>query len=231
LLASREEAEAIMNVVPWRTGFKALDFDASRATLSTPKFGQYRVLHFATHAMLDDQHPELSGIILSLVDAQGRPLNGFLRMSDIYDLKLSSNLVVLSACNTALGKEVRGEGLIGLTRGFLYAGASGVTASLWKVDDEATAALMKHFYEGMFQKGLTPAAALRQAQLAMWNEKQWRAPYYWAAFVLQGRYNQMETSDSRWISFSTGKIAFSAIIILLLSTTLLIFIRRRVGNR
>jgi CHAT domain-containing protein len=230
LLASRQEAEAIAAVVPWRTSFKALDFHASRATLSTPDFGQYRILHFATHTMIDNEHPELSGILLSLVDSDGRPTNGFLRMSDIYDLKLSSNLVVLSACNTALGKEVRGEGLIGLTRGFLYAGASGVTASLWKVDDEATAELMSRFYAGMFQRGLTPAAALREAQLAMLKEKRWRSPYYWAAFVIQGRYNQTETSDSRWTFFSAQTIAFSSIMAVLLLAALVLVIRRRKTN-
>ena len=227
LLASRQEAEAIMAVVPWRTGFKALDFEASRATLSTPNFGQYRILHFATHTMIDSEHPELSGIVLSLVDPQGRPLDGFLGMSDIYDLKLASNLVVLSACSTALGKEVRGEGLIGLTRGFLYAGASGVTASLWKVDDEATAELMSHFYGGIFQRGLTPAAALREAQLAMWNQKRWRAPYYWAAFVIQGQYNQTETSYSRWTLLSARKIAFGGIMAFVLLTALVLVIRRK----
>jgi CHAT domain-containing protein/tetratricopeptide (TPR) repeat protein len=227
LLASREEAEAIIAAVPWRTAFKALDFNANRATLSTSTFGQYRILHFATHAMIDNDHPELSGIVLSLIDSKGQPQNGFLRMSDIYDLKLSSNLVVLSACSTALGKEVRGEGLIGLTRGFLYAGASGVTASLWKVDDEATAELMGHFYKGIFQRGLAPAAALRQAQLAMWNEKRWRAPYYWAAFVIQGRYNQTETSYSRWTFPAAEKIAVIGIMAFLLLTALVLVIRRK----
>jgi CHAT domain-containing protein len=227
LLASRQEAEAIMAVVPWRTAFKALDFEASRATLSAPSFGQYRILHFATHTMIDNEHPELSGIVLSLLDPQGRPLNGFLGMSDIYDLKLSSNLVVLSACSTALGKEVKGEGLIGLTRGFLYAGASGVTASLWKVDDEATAELMRHFYGGIFKRGLTPAAALREAQLAMWQQKRWRAPYYWAAFVIQGQYNQTEAPPSRWSLPSAEKIVFIGIMAFLSLTALILVIRRK----
>jgi CHAT domain-containing protein len=190
LIASREEAGAIMAIVPWRTGFKAVDFDANRATASGSDLGQYRIVHFATHALLDSEHPEFSGIVLSLVDQTGQPQDGFLRMHDIYNLKLPVDLVVLSACNTALGKDVRGEGLIGLTRGFMYAGASGVVASLWKVDDEATAELMKRFYEGMFKDGLTPAAALRQAQLAMRRQKRWHAPYYWAGFVIQGQYNQ-----------------------------------------
>jgi CHAT domain-containing protein len=227
LMASREEAEGIMAVVPWRTGFKALDFDASRATLSAATSGQYRILHVATHTMVDDEHPQLSGIVLSLFDSQGQPRDGFLRMSDIYDLKLSSNLVVLSACNTALGKEVKGEGLIGLTRGFLYAGASGVTASLWKVDDDATAELMKHFYVGMFQRGLTPAAALREAQLKMWEQKRWQAPYYWAAFVIQGQYNQKENSNSQWTSWPTRQIVFGAIIGSVVLAMIVFVIRRR----
>jgi hypothetical protein len=126
-----------------------------------------------------------------------------------------------------LGKEVRGEGLIGLTRGFLYAGASGVTASLWKVDDEATAELMSHFYGGIFQRGLTPAAALREAQLAMWNQKRWRAPYYWAAFVIQGQYNQTETSYSRWTLLPARKVAFGGIMAFLLLTALILVIRRK----
>ena len=231
LLASRQEAEAIMAVVPGQTAFKALDFEANRSTLSTAGIGEHRILHLATHTMIDNENPELSGILLSLVDSQGKPLDGFLSMSDIYELKLSSNLVVLSACNTALGKDVRGEGLVGLTRGFLYAGASGVTASLWKVDDEATAALMSRFYEGIFKRGLTPAAALREAQIAMRNEKRWRSPFYWAGFVIQGRYNQTETVEASWTSQSTQKIVFGSIIGLLSLAALLFVIRRRLRIR
>jgi CHAT domain-containing protein len=188
LISSREEAQAIMSVVPWRTGFKAIDFDANRTTAMGSDLGQYRVVHFATHALLDNEHPELSGIVLSLVDQKGQRQDGFLRLHDIYNLKLPVDLVVLSACQTGLGKDVRGEGLIGLTRGFMYAGASGVVASLWKVDDEATAELMKYFYEGLFEKGLSPSGALREAQLALRQQKRWREPYYWAGFVIQGQY-------------------------------------------
>jgi len=95
---------------------------------------------------------------------------------------------VLSACETGLGKDIRGEGLIGLTRGFMYAGASRVVASLWNVDDVATAELMGRFYKGMEKDGLRPAAALRQAQIQMWKQKDWSAPYYWAAFQVQGEW-------------------------------------------
>ena len=190
LLASREEAEAIMRVAPAGAGLNAVGFDASRAIATSPELGKYRIVHFATHGLLNSEHPELSGVILSLLNQEGQPVNGFLRLYDIYNLNLPADLVVLSACNTGLGKDVRGEGLIGLTRGFMHAGASGVMASLWKVDDEATAELMKQFYRGVLKDGLPPAAALRQAQVIMWQQKPWRSPYYWAAFVLQGEYRE-----------------------------------------
>jgi CHAT domain-containing protein len=95
--------------------------------------------------------------------------------------------VVLSGCRTGLGKEIKGEGLIGMTRGFMYAGSARVLVSLWSVHDEATAALMARFYQGVLgPRRLPPASALRAAQLALWREKRWQAPYYWAAFTLQG---------------------------------------------
>ncbi|HEV7743619.1 MAG TPA: CHAT domain-containing tetratricopeptide repeat protein [Pyrinomonadaceae bacterium] len=188
LLASRAEAKAIMSVAPWRSGFEAMDFEASRATVTKTNLRDYRIVHFATHGLLNNEHPELSGIVLSLFDKQGQPQDGYLRLQDIYNLKLPVDLVVLSACNTGLGKDVRGEGLIGLTRGFMYAGASSVVASLWKVDDEATSELMQLFYGYMLRDGLSPAAALRKAQLTMSQQKRWQSPYYWAGFVIQGQY-------------------------------------------
>jgi len=149
---------------------------------------QYRFVHFATHGILNSEHPELSGIVLSLVDERGQRADGFLRLNEIYNLNLSADLVVLSACQTGLGKEIRGEGLVGLTRGFMYAGAPRVVASLWKVDDAATAELMKRFYQGMLKDNLAPAAALRAAKVEMWKQKRWSAPFYWAAFELQGEW-------------------------------------------
>jgi CHAT domain-containing protein len=187
LTFSREEAAGVLALVPASQSLRALDFDASRATAVSDRLGQYRILHFATHSFLNTEHPELSGIVLSMVNRRGQPVDGFLQLQQIYGLKLPVDLVVLSACQTAVGREIKGEGLVGLARGFMYAGAARVVASLWKVDDEATAELMKSFYKGMFGKRhLRPAAALRAAQTEMWRQPRWRSPYFWAAFTLQG---------------------------------------------
>jgi CHAT domain-containing protein len=184
---SRAEAEAILQVAPGQA-FKALDFSASRNLAIGPEMSRYRILHFATHGLLNNEHPELSGIVLSLIDERGQTVDGFLRLNEIYNLQLPAELVVLSACQTALGKQVRGEGLVGLVRGFMYAGSKRVVASLWKVDDEATAELMKIFYRGMLKEGMRPAAALQAAKVEMSRHKRWHSPYYWAAFELQGEW-------------------------------------------
>ena len=153
-----------------------------------PELANYRIVHFAAHGVLNNDEPGLSGIILSMFDRGGRPQDGFLRLRDIYGLRLPVDLVVLSACSTALGKPVRGEGIVGMVRGFMYAGAKRVVASYWKVDDEATGDLMRLFYGEMLARHHTPAAALRQAQLAMLRQDRWTPPFYWAAFVLQGEW-------------------------------------------
>jgi CHAT domain-containing protein len=186
LLYSREEAVGILSVSPPGLARAALDFKASRAEVLSSHLADYRVLHFATHAMIDDRHPELSGLVLSLVNAEGKAQNGFLNLQEIYNLNLRADLVVLSACKTAMGQDVGGEGLIGLTRGFFHAGADQVIASLWNVSDVATAELMRSFYRFMEIEGLDPAAALRRAQLEMMGEKRWNAPYFWAAFQVSG---------------------------------------------
>jgi CHAT domain-containing protein/Tfp pilus assembly protein PilF len=188
LYYSRQEALDIMAATSANKGRVALSFEASRQTAMSPELSQYSIVHFATHAIAHDEHPELSGIILSLVDEQGRPQNGFLQLHDIYNMRLNCNLVVLSACQTAIGKEVRGEGLLGLSRGLMYAGTSRVVASLWAVDDKATAELMKRFYIQMFKGQKSPAAALRAVKTEMLGQRRWRAPYYWAGFVLQGEW-------------------------------------------
>jgi CHAT domain-containing protein/tetratricopeptide (TPR) repeat protein len=186
LRASRREAETIVELAGKNNAVEELDFDSSRETATSDALGQYRIIHIATHGLLNSRNPELSGLVFSLVDRQGKPQNGFLEAQDIYNLKLGADLVVLSACQTALGKEIRGEGLVGLTRAFMYAGAPRVVASLWKVPDQATTELMQKFYRGILQQGLQPAAALRAAQFSMWREPRRSAPYYWAGFTLQG---------------------------------------------
>lgn len=189
LPASRQEAEAIAALAalaPVGGSLVALDFDAALPRVLGDRLSGYRVVHFATHGVIDAARPALSGLALSMVDAAGRPQEGFLHLHDIYNLKLDADLVVLSGCRTALGREVRGEGLIGLTRGFQYAGAPRVIASLWRVEDLATAALMGRFYRALWSEKLTPAAALREAQLWVRQQRRWRDPYFWAGFVLEG---------------------------------------------
>lgn len=185
---TRREADQLLALTPKGSSFEAVDFQANRATVLNTDLGQYRYVHFATHGVMDSERPGLSSLVLSLVDAQGKPQNGFLRANDIYNLKLPAELVVLSACQTGLGKEIKGEGLVGLTRGFMYAGAARVVVSLWSVNDQATSDLMTKFYEKMLKQGERPAAALRAAQVEMWRQKQWQSPFYWAAFTLQGEW-------------------------------------------
>ncbi len=193
LAGTQREAEEIGALVEESSRLLALGFDATRATALSPEMSRYRILHFATHGFLNNRNPELSGLVLSLFDRRGEPRDGFLRMHDIYRLRLNADLVVLSACRTGLGKEIRGEGLIGITRGFMNAGAARIVASLWQVDDQATAELMRRFYGGMLGRGQEPAAALRAAQLALLRGEAGernRAAFYWAAFVLQGEWQR-----------------------------------------
>jgi CHAT domain-containing protein len=183
---SLREANAITSVAP-RGSMMAVGFKANRATLASLALRQFSIVHFATHGILNDRHPELSGIVLSMVNERGEPEDGYLTLRDIYNLDLPADLVVLSACRTGIGKQVRGEGLQGLMRGFMYAGSPRVVASLWRVDDVATAELMKRFYRHMLGKGrnrMSAAAALRKAKLEMMSAGS--LPYYWAGFVLQG---------------------------------------------
>jgi CHAT domain-containing protein len=184
LLATRREARGILDLAPDATA--ALGFDATRAFVGG--LAPHRIVHFATHGVLDDRHAELSGIVLSLYDRDGRAHDGFLRVHDVRALAIPADLVVLSACATGLGKEVDGEGLVGLSSGFMHAGASRVLASLWRVDDEATSELMTHFYRRVLKEGHTAAEALRLAQDALRRQPRYSHPYYWAAFILQGEW-------------------------------------------
>ncbi len=200
LAHASEEADAISNIAPWGTTLVAKGFDASRETAMSSDVGQYQIVHFATHGFLNSEHPELSGLVFTTTDRNGVKTNGLMPLHDIYSLELSAELTVLSACQTALGKEIKGEGLVGLAHGFMAAGSKSVVASLWKVDDRATAVLMADFYESVLQKGLPPAAALRAAKLKMMRDKKWSAPYYWAGFELQGEYaNPIVVTHYTWI--------------------------------
>jgi CHAT domain-containing protein len=184
---TRQEADAILALAPPSERKAALGFEANRAAVMNEDLSKYRIIHFATHSFLDSMHPELSGIALSMLDRQGKPQEGFLRAHEVFNLKLGAELVVLSGCRTGLGKEIKGEGIYGMTRGFMYAGSRRVLVSLCDVQDQATARLMSDFYRGLLgPKRPNTAAALRAAQLAIWREGRWQAPYYWAGFVLQG---------------------------------------------
>jgi CHAT domain-containing protein/tetratricopeptide (TPR) repeat protein len=185
---SRQEAQSIVGTAPPGSARPVLDFEASRETALSAEIQDFRIVHFATHGLIDDEHPSRSGLVLSLIDRGGQPRDGFLRLPDLYNLRLNADLVVLSACRSAMGTELRGEGLQSVVRGFMYAGAPRVVAAVWDVDDRATAAFMGHFYRAMLVQGQPPAAALRHAQLAIRARTPWRDPFYWAGFVLEGEW-------------------------------------------
>jgi CHAT domain-containing protein/Flp pilus assembly protein TadD len=185
---AREEAKAIMRLVPEADRTVNFGFEANREFATSSELGKYRYILFATHGIFDSERPELSGLVLAGIDKNGQSQNGSLRLNDIFNLKLSADLVVLSACETGLGKQIGGEGLVGLTRGFMYAGSPRVVVSLWKVSDASTAVLMTKFYTKILQDKLTPAAALRSAQVEMSQDEKYADPYYWAGFILQGEW-------------------------------------------
>jgi CHAT domain-containing protein len=170
------EAEQVKSILPLATVATGADASRDRFDRLAPR--DFEILHFATHAFVDPRRPELSGIIL----ANG----GSLRLPEIYNLDLRARLVVLSACRSATGADLPGEGVVGLARAFLYAGARGVLATLWDVDDRASAELVRRFYAGMVTQRLTPAAALRAAQDSLRADPRWRDPYFWAGLTLHG---------------------------------------------
>ncbi len=197
LIYSRQEAEAIARLLPAAQQWSAMDFDANLEAVRKLDWSRFTIAHFSTHALLDTIHPDLSGIVLSLVDEEGRPRDGFVRVRDIYNMRIPADLVVLSACRTALGKEIRGEGVVGLARAFAYAGSQRVLATLWDVNDHATAVLMADFYRGMLLSHLQPGEALAQAQRRMARSAKWRAPWFWATFVLQGDWQPASNLEAR----------------------------------
>jgi len=183
---SRAEAEAISAFLPKERVWLALGADASRDAALAADWRRYTIVHFATHAVVDLRRPELSGIVLSLYDSDGHPQDGLLRMNDIYNLDMPVDLVVLSGCETAAGRAVDSEGVFSLSRAFFYAGARRVVASLWPVEDRATAAFMREFYRGLLVEHMHAGTALRFAQQSISRDNRWSSPYYWGGFVLQG---------------------------------------------
>lgn len=226
LAHASEEADAIYAVAPWGSTLVAKGFDANRETAMSADVGQYQIVHFATHGFLDSERPELSGIVLTMVDRNGANTDGLMSLHDIYSLDLSAQLTVLSACQTALGKDIQGEGMVGLNHAFLSAGSKSVVSTLWKVDDRATAVFMSEFYESMLQQGMSPAAALRSAQLKM-RHSRWSAPYYWAGFVIQGEYTNRIAIDHR----SSFRVALVVLILLSLVTAGVVFLQKRKRRR
>ncbi|NES87558.1 MAG: CHAT domain-containing protein, partial [Moorea sp. SIO2B7] len=181
-----KEAQEILALVSDSQKFSAMGFDANYDTATNTQLKEYQILHFATHGCIQD-NPRLSNLALSFYKPDGQKSeNSLLKLQDIYNLDLNAELVVLSACQTGTGEDVKGEGIVGLTSGFMYAGARRVVVSLWSVNDTSTSELMGDYYRQMLEQNTNPIAALHQAQLKMWNTEQWRSPYYWAAFTIQG---------------------------------------------
>lgn len=187
LPGSRREALNIRSIMGASRTHLATGYEASRGAVMRGVLAQARIVHFATHGFLNAQRPEDSGLVLALFEPNGHAQDGYLRIHDVYGLKLSADLVVLSSCESALGKDMGSEGIIGLPRAFLHAGAQRVVASLWEVDDEATALLMTSFYRAL-QAGGSPAAALSEAQRKLRQHPRFHDPYFWAAFFLEGEY-------------------------------------------
>jgi CHAT domain-containing protein len=188
LPGTRKEAETILKLVPKSNSLEVFDFEANYNWATSSALNQFRILHFATHGFVNDANPELSGLVLSLVDKQGQDIRGYLRLGDLFNLDYPADLIVLSACETGLGKEIQGEGLVGLTRGLMYAGAERLVVSLWQVSDEGTSVFMQEFYKQMLQQGKPANQALRATQLKMWHQEKWRNPNYWAAFTFLGEW-------------------------------------------
>jgi CHAT domain-containing protein/Tfp pilus assembly protein PilF len=196
LAFSHEEAQILRHLDP--DALILTGFNATRLAFAASSLSEFRIIHFATHAVTDDRHPETSGIVLSLVDRMGRPQDGFLRLFDIYQMvHLKADLVVLSACKTAGGRDLPGEGVISLARGFLFAGVPAVIASQWKVDDEATSVFMRYFYNSLLSpKSPTPVTSVRAARLALFHDPRWQDPYFWAGFEIYGDWQWRKSEDS-----------------------------------
>jgi CHAT domain-containing protein len=183
---AKTEATNIAALAPATDVWTALDFAASRSAVLSADWSRYRAVHFSTHSMLNLRHPELSGVVLSLYDAQGNAQDGFLRMTDVYNLRMPVDLAVLSVCDSSRETGRGAEGMFGLSRAFFYAGAHRVLLSLWPTDDTASAEFMTLFYRHLLVDRQPAQSALRQAQTELQAQPRWSQPYYWSGFVLQG---------------------------------------------
>jgi CHAT domain-containing protein len=186
LFASRFEAERISSLLPLTDVLVKKDFEASRDSFFSSNLDNYQILHFAAHAFANDKQPELSSIALSFYNEQGEEVQGFLRTNDILRLNLNSDLVVLSACQTGLGKQIKGEGIVSLGQSFFSVGTKRLIVSLWDVDDKVTAELMSKFYQKHLIEKRNISSSLREAQLEILRDNRWKSPFYWAAFTLEG---------------------------------------------
>ena len=190
---TREELSSIEKLLEPSQRESFSGYDANLDTALSPELGQFRIVHFASHGIFNTKSPERSGIVLSGIDEQGLLQPGLLSPSNAFNRMdlAGTELVVLSGCRTGLSSsEVAREGLTGLTGGLLAAGTDRIVASLWSVQDQATRELMSRFYKGMLNQDnpMTPAQALRAAQISMWEEPRWQTPYYWGAFIIQGEW-------------------------------------------
>ncbi len=202
LNGSKDESDSIIEIVGESDSTALSGAAATREKALDASIGDYKFIHFATHGLIKEDHPELSGIVLSQVDNNGQTVNGVVRLQDIYAMNLSADVVVLSACSTGIGKEVKGEGLMSLNNAFLQSGAKSVVASLWKVEDNATRELMKNFYSAMTNDKFTPPQALRQAQIKLRQNSNYKSPFYWAAFTVQGDFKIVPNiSSGYWNKF------------------------------
>lgn len=190
LAGSGAEARAILEIAAAADGYRAYGLDATRQAIVGGALRGHRIVHLATHGVLDARSPAQTGLMFARLGAAGEPLEGFLGLRDIAALELDADLVVLSACDTALGPEIRGEGLVGMTRGFMHAGTRRVLATLWRIPDTASVGAMQRFYTALLRDGLPADAALRRAQLDLARDPRWSDPYYWAAFTLHGDWRE-----------------------------------------
>lgn len=186
LVFSRDEASSIARMVPADQSRVRLDFNATKQEFLSPATTHFRYVHLSSHAIIDTDRPELSSIVLTRIGPNGEPVDGQVRLYELYRFHVGAELVTLGACNTGVGQQMSGEGLVGLTRAFLFAGAKSVLVTLWPVEDEGTATFMEAFYSNLLTKGMKPSSALTAAQQKMRREPRWQDPYYWAGFALQG---------------------------------------------